>query len=96
MRWMAPYWRALHGIEQPDRPTIDDAVAVLTELGLQPSEQRWTRAVQMIGENEPDAIDRIARRLCLPSDRHAELAELLARVPPLGERRVVTLWWHPG
>jgi SAM-dependent methyltransferase len=93
MRWMTPYWRALHGIEQPDRPSVGDAVAVLTELGFDVRQPRWTRAVQMIGENNADALGRIARRLCLPIDRHAELAEFLARIPPPMERDVVTLWW---
>ena len=33
MGWLTPYWQALHGIDQPDRPTAADAVAVLVELG---------------------------------------------------------------
>ena len=28
MTWLRPYWRALHGIEQPERPTVDDAIAL--------------------------------------------------------------------
>ncbi len=70
-----------------------DALAVLVELGLVVQRQRWSKAVQMIGENGPEAVGRIARRLCLPADRHEELAELLARTPPPVERDVVTLWW---
>jgi hypothetical protein len=93
MMWMAPYWHALHGISQPDRPTVDDAIAVLTGLGLDVHQQRWQRPVQMIGENDADAVARIARRLCLSTDRHDELARLLARTPPPTTRDVVTLWW---
>jgi len=94
MTWLAPYWEALHGIRQPDRPTVDDAVALLTALGLDVRQQRWRRPVQMIGENDADALARIARRLCLPADRHHELARLLALDPPPTERDVVTLWWE--
>ncbi len=94
MAWMAPYWLALHHINQPDRPTADDAVAVLTELGLDVHQLRWRRPVQMIGENDADATARIARRLCLSPDRHDELARLLARTPPPTTRDVVTLWWE--
>jgi hypothetical protein len=94
MAWLAPYWEALHGIRQPDRPTVDDAVAVLTALGLDVRQQRWRRPVQMIGENDADAVARIARRLCLPADRHDELARLLAVDPPPEERDVATLWWE--
>jgi len=94
MTWMAPYWHALHNISQPDRPTADDAVAVLTQLGFDVRQQRWQRPVQMIGENDADAVARIARRLCLSADRHDELAQLLARTPPPTTRDVVTLWWE--
>ena len=94
MTWMAPYWHALHGISQPDRPTVDDAVAVLTQLGLTIHQRRWERQVQIIGENDADATARIARRLCLPPDRHDELSRLLARTPPPTTRDVVTLWWE--
>lgn len=93
MRWLAPYWEEMHGISQPDRPVADDAVAVFEELGLDVHYERWTRPVQMIGENETDATARIARRLCLPPERHGELAALLARVPPPTTRDVVTVWW---
>lgn len=93
LSWMAPYWQALHDITQPDQPTSDDAVAVLSELGLDVHQRRWQRELQMIGEHDADAVARIARRLCLPPDRHDELAALLARVPPPAQREVVTLWW---
>jgi hypothetical protein len=94
MTWLAPYWETLHGIRQPDRPTVDDAVALLTGLGLDVRQQRWQRPVPMIGENDADAVARIARRLCLSADRHDELARLLALDPPPKERDVVTLWWE--
>jgi Methyltransferase domain len=96
MAWLAPYWEALHGLRQPDRPTVDDAVALLTGLGLDVRQQRWRRPVQMIGESDADAVGRIARRLCLPPARHDELARLLALDPPPTERDVVTLWWEGG
>jgi hypothetical protein len=94
MTWMAPYWLELQHIRQPDRPTADDAVAVLTRLGLDVHQARWERPVQMIGENDADATARIARRLCLSPDRHDELAQLLALTPPPKTRDVVTLWWE--
>jgi len=96
MTWLAPYWKAMHGIRQPDRPTVDDAVALLTGLGFDVRQQRWRRPVQMIGENDAAAVARIARRLCLPADRHHELARVLAQDPPPRERDVVTLWWEGG
>jgi SAM-dependent methyltransferase len=93
MAWMTPYWEALQGVPQPTRPTADDAVAVLAELGYAPDRADWTRSVQMIGENGPDRTDRIARRLCLPAARRDELERLLTAIPPPARREVVTLWW---
>jgi len=93
MRWLAPYWRAVHGLPRPDRPTADDAVAVLQDIGLDVHAERWRRRVQMIGELGPDRVDRMARRLCLPDARRPELRRLLDEQPPPSERDVVTLWW---
>ena len=93
MAWMAPYWAAIHGLTQPSRPTAADAVAVLAELGLDVHEERWSRPVQMIGETGEESHARIARRLCLPPERHDELRALLAVTPAPAVRDVVTLWW---
>jgi hypothetical protein len=93
MAWLAPYWKALHGLDQPDRPAADDAIAVFEELGLGPRHERWTRPIQMIGETDTDRVDRIARRLCLNPDRHDELRRALDATPPPVERGVVTVWW---
>jgi SAM-dependent methyltransferase len=93
MAWMTPYWRALHGIEQPERPTAEDAVTVLGQLGLDVNQARSVRPVQMIGELGEDRLARIARRLCLPAVRLPELQRLLEEVPPSDAREVVTLWW---
>lgn len=93
LAWMAPYWRALHGLEQPDRPTAEDAVEVLRGLGLEVHQQSWPRRYQMIGENSGRALESMARRLCLPESRTEELRRLLEEIPPPPEREVVTLWW---
>jgi SAM-dependent methyltransferase len=93
MAWMTPYWEALYGLGQPDRPVAEDAIAVLEDLGLTVHQQRWQRHYQMIGETGHEALERIARRLCLPESRHEELRELLAITPPPRDREMVTLWW---
>jgi SAM-dependent methyltransferase len=96
MTWLTPYWRSLHGIDQPERPTADDAVDVLQELGLAVNLERWRRPIQMIGETGNQQLNRIARRLCLGPSRHDELRRLLENIPPPVGREVVTLWWPGG
>jgi Methyltransferase domain len=93
MAWMRPYWEALHGLDQPDRPTVDDAIAVLAELGFNVRQQRWRRRYQMIGETGDDQVARVGRRLCLPTARYDELRQLLTTIPPPRDRDVVTVWW---
>jgi hypothetical protein len=96
MAWMAPYWEALHGLRQPDRPTVEDAIEVLAAMGIgDVRQQQWARQYQMIGETGPDQLARVARRLCLPAARHEELRRLLVATPPPREREVATLWWDP-
>jgi SAM-dependent methyltransferase len=93
MSWLAPYWKGLYGLDQPAQPTVDDAVAVLAELGYEVRQERWRRDYQMIGETSNRALARIARRLCLPVDRYDELRHLLGNTPPPTQRGVATLWW---
>ena len=94
LAWMTPYWEAVHGLGQPDRPTVDDAVEVLASLGLDVRQHRWQRRLQMIGESNADHVTRIARRLCVGLDRHAEVQRLLEVTPPPDAREVTTLWWE--
>ena len=95
MAWMSPYWKAIHGLAQPDRPVAEDALVVLTELGIDPRWRRWARRYQMIGEGDDRRLERIARRLCLPRDRYDELRDVVAAQPPPAERDVLTVWWRP-
>jgi hypothetical protein len=93
MGWMAPYWLNLHGLPQPDRPTAEDALAVLGELGLNVYQNRWHRRYRPLGEDTSHGLESMARRLCLPAERHEELRRLLEKIPPPRDREVVTLWW---
>jgi SAM-dependent methyltransferase len=93
LAWLAPYWKALHGLDRPERPTAEDAVAVLEELGLTVGRTRWRRRYEMIGEGGDEAVARIGRRLCIGPDRYEELRALLAVDPPPEDREVVTVWW---
>lgn len=100
----APLWRRFHGLDRPEGPTADDAVAALAALGLRVERQDWTTPRAGSFERLDDLVAFMRRRLCLPADRDPEIADALRplavheaggyRMGPL-DRPVVTLSW-PG
>ncbi|MCU0266718.1 MAG: class I SAM-dependent methyltransferase [Actinomycetia bacterium] len=97
LTWMAPLWQAVHGVVRPTRPTADDLVAVLCELGLAGDlvVDRWRRAEEPDVQPLAERAALVAQRLCLPQSREAEVAALLDGVDRSGLGDVVTLAW-PG
>ena len=100
-----PYWRELHGLDRPDRPTAEDAVAALVELGVAPTVERWRRPAVPAYGDFADLVENTRRRLCLPPHRRDELVAALraqgvdpAHPADLGSSgdEVVTLWWDEG
>jgi SAM-dependent methyltransferase len=87
MAWLDPLWARFHDVHRGDPATADDAIAVLRELGVEPTVTRWDR-----GERLPEDPVWVARRLCLPDDRAGEVAEALQGLPGR-PRMVVTLSW---
>ena len=91
--WESPLWRELHRIERPLRPTADDAVEVLSDLGFSVSIDRWNRAPSFSAAGRDELVSMIRVDLCLSADRDAEIARVLEAHPPPRERGIVTLWW---
>ena len=103
--WMRDLWLRFHELERPVGPTAEDARAVLRELGFAVEHEDRVVAGERVsggfGRRE-DAIHSIRKRLCLPADHDAEIADALGDrlrefdgvwdVGPV-ERTVVTLWW---
>ncbi|GHF02611.1 hypothetical protein GCM10017786_39990 [Amycolatopsis deserti] len=89
-------WRRFHGIDRPDGPTADDAVAALRELGVEPEIVRWHQPAKREYQRFDELVDVTRRRLCLPPDRADEVAEALRGAPDFGSagRDVVTLSWR--
>jgi SAM-dependent methyltransferase len=98
-------WRRFHGIERPDGPTADDAVAALVELGITPHVEHWHRPRSADHADFDTLVDVTRRRLCLPQARAGEVAAALrdlghgrGGVPDLGSSgdAVTTLTWPGG
>lgn len=84
---MDALWARFHDLHRPPPATVDDAVAVLAELGVTPQVTRWER------DRPPrQAAAWVARRLCLPADRVDEVVAHLEALPPR-PREAATLTW---
>lgn len=100
---LGPYYRALHDIDRPDGPTVDDLVAVITDvIGFSPRLERWERAGGTWFESWDEIIELYRRRLVVPDARIDEVRPLLE--PAVSEsdgrltvgdtvRRLATVWW---
>ena len=84
-------WLHFHGLVRPDGPDADAAIAVLQDMGIEPSTARWQRPSLWHG-SEPERIAFVRKRLCLGPDRDEDIAALLGNrdVTPTD---LVTLWW---
>ena len=100
----APLFRAVHGVDRPAGPSVDDLVAVIIEeLGIRPDVKRWERPGTLWFENWDEILDFYGRRVALPMARHPELRPLLeSQVTEERGRLYVgdrmgghcTLWWR--
>jgi hypothetical protein len=88
MAWLDPLWEHFHGLHRPRPATIDDAVAVLREIGIEPTVTRWVRAAP-----RPQDPAVVTRRLCLPAERVPEVEAMLDESHR--PREVATLTWRP-
>jgi 2-polyprenyl-3-methyl-5-hydroxy-6-metoxy-1,4-benzoquinol methylase len=101
--WLNPLWRHFHQLQRPERPTWQDAAAVLKAIGLDPTVERARRTAPQPSVESFEALVRMTRiRLCLDTSREDEVAVELRRLGVLpeeprswmlGSPEIVTLWW---
>lgn len=84
-----PLWLALHGIERPERPVAEDAIAVLEAMGFAVSSERTRRPPAWAQADRSAQVAFARKRLCVGPERDPEIDRLLD--PP--ERELVTIWW---
>lgn len=100
---LSPLWLRFHGLVRPSRPTWEDAVAVIREVGIEPRvEMDSGRRPAPPGMSYEEMVAWTRRRLCLTPERDAEVEAALSemgvgRARPetwlLGQRERVVLWW---
>jgi SAM-dependent methyltransferase len=95
-------WLRFHGLRRPISPTAADLIQILEAMGLRPGHETWRRPGGRDYASLAEMVDVTRRRLCLPPERAAEVADALADVgidPENPEdvgssgRDVVTIWW---
>lgn len=86
-------WRVLHGLDRPTRPTAEDALAVLDEMGLAYQTEAWERRVLGATQDRSEIVASVRRRLCVGPERDAEIDAVLPPDFAAPLRRAVTVWW---
>lgn len=95
MSTLNPLWERFWGLTRPTRPTADDVVAILGDLGIDARSERWTNADfgPQADPNDADQVLAVTRRLCLADERAPEVADALRALGPQPPRDLVTIWW---
>jgi SAM-dependent methyltransferase len=102
MAALNPLWTAMHGISRPEGPSAWDAVEVLREVGITPQTETGPRPPRPEYPSFDDLVEITRRRVCVPTDRTAELTDVLLQlgVDPEHPRdlspaqdTLVTIWW---
>ena len=102
---LSRYFRALHDLERPTRPTVDDFIRVVEELvGITPRQEHWSTATGLRFADMQELLTFYRRRLLVPPRRSIEAAALLEPdvrhtedgwlVLGAVDREVVTVWWR--
>jgi SAM-dependent methyltransferase len=102
LTWLNPLWERFHGIVRPSVPTALEVLAILSGLGLDPSHEVWSPAVEHEHQSFADLVEVTTRRLCLDPSRSEEVASALREQDDeavgSGELRahnpdLLTIWW---
>lgn len=96
-------WLRFHGLRRPESPTAADLLEILDAMGLRPGHETSRRPGGRDYASFEELTDVTRRRLCMPPERAAEVADALLQggVDPAhpmdlasAGRAVVTIWWE--
>jgi SAM-dependent methyltransferase len=94
-------WKRLYDLDRPTRPTADDAVRALSEIGVDARREDWI--VIRPPEQRDELIGRLLVEFALEPDEEPRLLDALGDdlrevdggwIALPRERRLVTLWWE--
>lgn len=85
-------WKHFHGLDRPTGPDAGLAAAALAEAGLPANLERFSRPARPVPREVMVAATR--RRLCLPTERDAEVDRELGPGLDFGDREMACLWWN--
>lgn len=102
---LSRYFRDLHSLELPSRPTVEDFIGVVAEVvHVTPHQERWVTPTGLRFADMQELLAFYRRRLLVPPLRSMEAAALLEPdvrrtddgwlvLGPV-EREAVTVWWR--
>ena len=77
LHWMNDLWLRFHDLRRPAGPDAGDAIAALSEMGLEPEAESWMSDPRGGFERRSDVLALVRRRLCLDPSLDAELEAAL-------------------
>jgi SAM-dependent methyltransferase len=89
---LSPAWTHFWKIERPIKPTPEDLVNVLSEMGIAAHLKSWTAPVRT-GQELDELIEFTRIRLCLDKSRDGEIRSFLQAHPQPKVRELATIWW---
>lgn len=94
MSGLSPLFRAIHGLERPTRPSADDLLAVLSEMGYVFRADAFSRPHVFAEGHREQSVAFARRRLCVGPERDEEIERYL-RDSDGGVEELVTVSWEP-
>ncbi len=97
-----PLWARFHGLERPTRPTWEDALRTIRSFHKDVQAERAPASTTPAFGSWQELVGSTTRRLCLPFDRQAEVADALTELGAVASdpstwsgsnREVMTFWW---
>jgi len=89
---MRAAWKHFWDLDRPTKPTPDDLMSVLAEMGIAAQIKYFTGEMRNEKDLE-DAVKFMRIRLCLPLDKESEVRDFFAKEKPSIARELAVIYW---